>query len=81
MGQPFLWDLLWSFELERSPAFPYFLSLVQLKILNLHKTTSKWLKKWRDSKKQNKNTRCHFISIFVKKWNLARIFLFSYILL
>ena len=35
---PFLWDL-WSFELERSalesPAFPFFLLLVQLKILNV----------------------------------------------
>ena len=43
---PFLWDL-WSFELERSasesPAFPFFLLLVQLKILNVDKTASKWL--------------------------------------
>ena len=43
---PFLWDL-WSLELERSasesPAFPFFLLLVQLKILNVDKTASKWL--------------------------------------
>ena len=43
---PCLWDL-WSFELERSalesPAFPFFLLLVQLKILNVDKTASKWL--------------------------------------
>ena len=73
---PFLWDL-WSFELERSasesPAFPYFLLLVQLKILNVHKTASKWLKKLRDCKKQNKNTRCHFYFYFLKKLNLERI--------
>ena len=44
--EPFLWDL-WSFELERSasesPAFPFFLLLAQLKILNVDKTASKWL--------------------------------------
>ena len=43
---PFLWDL-WSFELEwsasESPAFPFFLLLLQLKILNVDKTASKWL--------------------------------------
>ena len=40
---PFLWDL-WGFDLERSasesPAFPFFLLLVQLKILNVEKTAS-----------------------------------------
>ena len=83
---PFLWDL-WSFELERSasesPAFPYFLLLVQLKILNVHKTASKWLKKWRDRKKQNKNTRCHFYFYFFKKMEFRTYFVyfhtFSYI--
>ena len=55
--------LSWKVRLQ-SPAFPYFLLLVQLKILNVHKTASKWFKKWRDSKKQNKNTRCHFYFYF-----------------
>ena len=58
--EPFLWDL-WGFELGRSalesPAFPFFLLLVQLKILNVDKTASKWLFWRRDSKTQNKNTR------------------------
>ena len=58
--EPFLWDL-WSFELGRSalesPAFPFFSLLVQLKILNVDKTASKWLLWGRDGKTQNKNTR------------------------
>ena len=42
--------------------------LLQLKILNVDKTASKWLLKQRESKHQNKNTRwVIFISIFVKK--------------
>ena len=44
---PFLRDL-WSFELEQSAShstafFPYFFSLIQLKILNINKMASKWL--------------------------------------
>ena len=52
--------------------------MIQLKILNVDKTASKWLQRRRDSKKQKQKQKqkhkiSHFYFYFCHKWNLGLI--------
>ena len=66
----------------RAPAFPFFLLLVQLKILNVDKTASRGEETAKKSKTKTQGESFLFLFLSKKKWNLGCIvFIFIHFLI